>query len=165
MRTSVQIDGPGEVLIFGQNRHLFVGLQELEGTIAEEKTGHRATRIHFDVLQSLGRVRFQQEGSSGGVRFGLPGQDSTWFSDAHRPPFSWLARTLRLFLGLGQTFAELVQKSAVDIVQTVVATRHRKRVRWSRVERIWRPMVLCFECAVVQPSDAPSIPNSVWDFR
>src|SRR2546426_4602983 len=82
---SIQADGPGEVLVFRQNRYLLIGLQELERTITEEKTRHRATRVHFHVFQSLGRVRLYEEGSSSSFRFRLPRQDSPWFSDTHLP--------------------------------------------------------------------------------
>src|SRR3989442_8968059 len=133
MRTCIQVDGPGEVLVFRQNRQLFVGLQELERTIAEEKTGHRATCIHFDILYSCGRVRFQKEGFSGGVRFGFPWQDSARFSDAHQLPFPRLISPLPLWWGI-QTFAELLQKSAVDVVQTIGATRSRKWLFRRRVQ-------------------------------
>src|SRR5437016_9548004 len=124
MRTSIQVDGAGEVLVFRQNRQLLARLQELERTIAEEKTRHRATCIHFDVLQSQGRVCFQKKGPSGGLRLWFPGKDSAWFSDAHLPPFPGRIPALALGLSLGHPFAELVQKSTVDIIQTVFASRH-----------------------------------------
>src|SRR5437016_5923477 len=64
MRTSIQVDCSSEVLVLGQNRRLLVGLQELKRTIPEKQTRHRATRIHFDILQSLRWIRFQKERSS-----------------------------------------------------------------------------------------------------
>ena len=158
---SAAVDCPSEVLVLRQNRQLLVGLQELKRTVTEEQTRHRATRVHFDVLQSLCWIGFQKERPSGCIGFGLPRQNATRFRNAHSLTLLRLIPLLRL----RQAFAELFQESAIDIVQTIIAARNREWVRGCRIQWIGRPMILGLERAIIESADTSSVPNSVRDFR